>query len=129
MTTPHKDLLIQARDALLSACGGRCNAEYNPCEAREVADALTAAIDAPGPEPVGYAVRQSDGDYDGCVIRRGDFYASHGIPVFTHPPAVREPLTDAEIDAAWRSVDYQASYDQFRLDVGRAIEAAHGIKS
>ena len=24
MTTPHKALLIQARDALLSACGGRC---------------------------------------------------------------------------------------------------------
>ena len=39
MTTPHKALLIQARDALLSACGGRCNAEY-----KEVADALTAAI-------------------------------------------------------------------------------------
>lgn len=45
-----KQLAIQARDALLSACGGRCNAEYNPCDYKEVADALTAAIDAPEPK-------------------------------------------------------------------------------
>ena len=32
-------------------------------------------------------------------------------------------LTDQEIDAAWRSVDYTVSYDQFRIDIVRAIEA------
>jgi len=32
-------------------------------------------------------------------------------------------LTDAEIDAAWRSVDYTVPYNQFRIDVARAIEA------
>ncbi len=32
-------------------------------------------------------------------------------------------LTDEEIDAAWRSVDYTVDYEQFRIDVARVIEA------
>ena len=32
-------------------------------------------------------------------------------------------LTDEEIDTAWRSVDYTVSYEQFRIDIARAIEA------
>jgi hypothetical protein len=32
-------------------------------------------------------------------------------------------LTDKEIDTAWRSVDYTVPYNQFRIDVARAIEA------
>ena len=32
-------------------------------------------------------------------------------------------LTDEEIDAAWRSVDYTVSYEQFRINIARAIEA------
>jgi hypothetical protein len=32
-------------------------------------------------------------------------------------------LTDEEIDAAWRSVDYTVDYEQFRIDVARAVEA------
>ena len=32
-------------------------------------------------------------------------------------------LTDKEIDTAWRSVDYTVSYEQFRIDIARAIEA------
>jgi len=39
----------------------------------------------------------------------------------------RKPLTDDEIDRAWRSVDYKISYDNFRIEVARAIERAHGI--
>ena len=31
-------------------------------------------------------------------------------------------LTDEEIDAAWRSVDYTVLYEQFRIDIARAIE-------
>jgi len=31
-------------------------------------------------------------------------------------------LTDDEIDAAWRSVDYTVAYEQFRIDVARAVE-------
>jgi hypothetical protein len=46
------------------------------------------------------------------------------IPLYTTPPK-REwvGLTDEEIDAAWRSVDYTVDYEQFRIDVARAIEA------
>jgi len=32
-------------------------------------------------------------------------------------------LTDEEIDTAWRSVDYTVPYNQFRIDVARAVEA------
>ena len=32
-------------------------------------------------------------------------------------------LTDEEIDAAWRSVDYTVPYNQFRIDVAREIES------
>jgi hypothetical protein len=34
----------QALDALEAVCGGRCNAEYNPCWQREVAETLRAAL-------------------------------------------------------------------------------------
>lgn len=32
-------------------------------------------------------------------------------------------LTPEQIDAAWRSVDYTLQYEDFRIAVGRAIEA------
>ena len=138
MTTPHKAMLIQARDALLSACGGRCNAEYNPCDYKEVADALTAAIDAPEPEPVAH-IRQTyivglDGELLGVSEKKelrfgcGNDYA-HCTPLYTHLPAVREPLSDAEIDdAIQQHVDPVATYPKL-VAFARAIEAAHGIKS
>ena len=34
----------QALEALEADCGGRCNAEYNPCWQREVAETLRAAL-------------------------------------------------------------------------------------
>ena len=42
-----------------------------------------------------------------------------------HAPPKREwvGLTDEEIDAAWRSVDYTVPYNQFRIDVAREIES------
>ena len=131
MTTPHKALLIKARDVLLAACGDRCNSEYNPCECREVASELQAVIDATDAEPVAWiGDSPTKGNGRRLFWSRSEAYryASNITPLYTRPP-VREPLSDAEIDAAWRSVDYQASYDQFRRDVGRAIEASHGIKS
>jgi len=47
----------------------------------------------------------------------GGWTAEH---VFTRPQPLRE-LGDEEIDKAWRSVDYTVPYDQFRIDVARAI--------
>ena len=141
MTTPHKAMLIQARDALLSACGGRCNAEYNPCEAREVADALTAAIDAPEPEPVAH-IRQTyivglDGELLGVSEKKelrfgcGNDYA-HCTPLYTRPPAVREPLTEAEIiKIAQDNLAADPGRDGYILPIkfARAIEAALRAKS
>ena len=43
-------------------------------------------------------------------------------------PPQRKPLTDEEIDKAWRSCDYTVPWEQHRIDIARAIEAAHGIK-
>lgn len=40
------DVMKQALEALEEACGGRCNAEYNPCQQRKAAHALRTAIDA-----------------------------------------------------------------------------------
>jgi len=45
----------------------------------------------------------------------------------TTPPQ-RKPLSDEEIDKAWRSCDYTVPWEQHRIDIARAIEAAHGIK-
>ena len=50
--------------------------------------------------------------------------------LYTTPPAAQRPwvgLTDEEIDQAWRSLDYTVSWEQHRIDIARAIEAAHGI--
>lgn len=133
MTTPHKSMLIQARDALLSACGGRCNAEYNPCEAREVADALTAAIDAQEPEhgPVAWiGVHVFDALKAGkCVTSTMTKHKAFedDVQIFTRPPAVREPLTDAEL---WANDQIMALNADLGLPMeslvlfARAIEAA-----
>ena len=40
----------------------------------------------------------------------------------------QKPLTDEEIDQAWRSCDYTVPWRQQRIDIARAIEAAHNIK-
>ena len=40
-----------ALEALEADCGGRCNAEYNPCWQREVAETLRAALAEPVQEP------------------------------------------------------------------------------
>ena len=34
------------------------------------------------------------------------------------------PLSDEQIDKQWRGVDYTIPYQQFRIDVARAIESA-----
>ena len=92
MTPPQKAMLIQARDALLSACGGRCNAEYNPCECREVASELQAVIDAPDAEPVAW---MDPWTQKRCVTDY-EAYGTRGIPLYAYPPS-RQPLTEAEI--------------------------------
>jgi hypothetical protein len=54
-------------------------------------------------------------------------HAEGNLGIGTAQPQ-RKPLSDEEIDKAWRSVDYTVPYAQFRIDIAKAIEAAHGIK-
>jgi hypothetical protein len=42
-----RKVLEEAIAALEDACGGRCNAEYNPCWQQEVAQSLKAALEQP----------------------------------------------------------------------------------
>ena len=41
----------------------------------------------------------------------------------TPPQRTWVGLTDEEIDTSWRNVDYKVPYEQFRLDIARAVEA------
>lgn len=68
----------------------------------------------------------------GMVLRQEvmlytDDYLPIGTALYTSSPQ-RKPLTYEEIDKAWRSCDYTVPWKQHRIDIARAIEAAHGIK-
>ena len=45
--TSLREAAQAALEALEDACGDRCNAEYNPCWQREVAETLRAALAEP----------------------------------------------------------------------------------
>ena len=93
----------QALDALEAVCGGRCNAEYNPCWQREVAETLRSAL-AQQAEPVQEPVAWMD-PASGDVISDArheawerDFgLAGKGkaalftVPLYTAPPQQAEP--------------------------------------
>ena len=49
-------------------------------------------------------------------------------PLFPAPVRTKD-LTADEIDKAWRSVDYTVPYEQFRMDVARAVIAADREKN
>lgn len=125
MTTPHKAMLIQARDALQAALS-----DDQPYIERSVAAvaALQAAIDAPEPEPIGYAYEHQD--FIGSVIGAKGDWAPDEIALYTHPPAVRKPLTNGEIYTAYITATNQTLRPQderLALAFARAIESAHGI--
>ena len=134
----------QALKALEADCGGRCNAEYNPCWQREAAETLRAALaeDAmqkftdvnqeleaalaePVQEPYCYIY-----EYDGAFGLHREFYPgtyngkkpSRTVPLYTAPPQ-RKPLTDEEIDSIW---DSEKAFADIYAIV-RAVERAHGI--
>lgn len=85
------NLLDTLKDALSfaeSICGFRCNAEYNPCEAQELANNLKDALaELEKAEPVAW--RGVTGDYGFAFL---SFQEQPGmIPLYTHPaPAVPE---------------------------------------
>jgi hypothetical protein len=88
----------QALEALEADCGGRCNAEYNPCWQREVAETLRAAL-ARQAEPVAVAERERiAAQWDGCVTHRLDTFgpvdigASIRAGELVGPPQQAEPV-------------------------------------
>ena len=53
-----RELMRHAMDALEDACGGRCNAENNPCWQRDIANALSDRLAQPEQEPVAWTERE-----------------------------------------------------------------------
>ena len=82
--------------------------------------ALDAALAQPEQEPVAWL--EGETIYWKEDQGLNDWIRKNGEPLYTTPPQ-RKPLTDDEIDKAWRSVDYTVSWEQHRIDIARAIEA------
>lgn len=125
MTTPHKALLIQARDALkqvVSNIYDETCATYLAC-APTIAD-LQAAIDAPEPESVAWVL---NGHFGAGNTQNLEPDVLHNL--YTHPPAVREPLTRQALKAVIASVPEPDDdhVGKWVVAVCRAVEAAHGI--
>jgi hypothetical protein len=60
------------------------------------------------------------------MIEEGDFRFNPELPHILRALRKREwvGLTDEEVDKAWRSVDYTVPWEQHRIDIARALEAA-----
>ena len=141
-----RELMQQALDALEDACGGRCNAENNPCWQRDVANALRERLAQPEQEPVAWmhVMDNTEGlkaNGTGIVSitqkrkhpfgKPGvDFSRSYPVtstPLYAAPPQ-RKPLTDEEIVKITSDPCLYIRGGDYRIDIARAIEAAHGIK-
>lgn len=120
MTTPHKAAMQQALDVLQRASDAGYSIE---CEAAIAA--LQAAIDAPDAEPVAWM------HPSGGVLRHpatGLERSTHTIPLYLHPPAVREPLTREQKKQMWRNATIEMCSHENCYWRGIAdAEAAHGI--
>ena len=148
MTASNKAMLQQARDALQDVlkahrlddkeASARLTIICAVSDAEQAIAALQAAIDAPEPEPVAH-IRQMyivglDGELLGVSEKKelrfgcGNDYA-HCTPLYTHPPAVREPLTRQALKAVISSVPEPDDdhVGKWVVAVCRAVEAAHGI--
>lgn len=83
-------------------------------------------------EPVAWRVKVdvklSDGKVSTTYQLRNTKLSEFDEPLYTKPQPSQKPLTDEQIDKAWRSVDYTVPWEQHRIDIAQAIEAAHGIK-
>jgi hypothetical protein len=130
LTDEEIDALSQApslTDELMD-CVDRLGSEADTVDPR-VWQHLLVYAPKPEEEPVAWITdggkgelwwhRSSKFDEEGSLIGPNQ----DDIPLYTAPPKKQwVGLTDDEIDAAWRSVDYTVAYEQFRIDVARAVE-------
>lgn len=122
MTTPTKALMIQAREFIAYHSKYWNGTGEHP---QSLMESLTAAIDAPEPEPVAEVA----GELNALHIRflQAGINMRLGDKLYLHPPTAREPLTKAQIDDVvykCRGDGKDTTYDI----VNAAIEAAIGAK-
>ena len=129
-----KALLKQALDYSERQCGNLFNAEYNPCESRELAIALQSALDAIA--PVGFSQFLSDVHTAAGLISHGKRSIALGKRlsggVMTYmgkhvQPAARDPLTEEQINIAWINATEVLNMTSQVERFARSIEALHGI--
>ena len=94
--------------------------ETDAHERRHVRWKIQEALAEPQQEPVAWMSDHAVG------FKKSEFGATPTVPLYTSPPA-RKPLTDAQIETVWRSVQASDFHDCVK-PFARAIEAAHGIK-
>ena len=119
-----------ALEALEADCGGRCNAEYNPCWQREVAETLRAALAEPVQEPFGYL--WPTGRHPEFRFTQQKRDGVDGMPLYTAPPQRKPPATIDEMfdrmDKAPRGVFFGHDPMTIWMEAWRAAEQHHGIK-
>ena len=95
--------------------------------------ALREVLAEPQPEPVAWIWKYANGEEEVVFVPPRHVDATHVdapstiTPLYTSPPAQRKPLTDAQIETVWRSVQANDFHDCVK-PFARAIEAAHNIK-
>lgn len=99
-----RELMQQAMDALEDACGGRCNAENNPCWQRDIGNALRDRLAQQEQEPVAWITKGGKGDlwWHRSVDDNGNDNLDD-VPLYMAPP-LRSwvGLTDEERTNLWR---------------------------
>lgn len=90
---------------------------------------IQASVNAKHPpaKPAAYLDLSNNISYSMRELSNEDAYDTDAMVPLYLSPQNRKPLTDEQIDAAWRSVDYTQPYEGFRIAIARAIERAHGI--
>jgi len=84
---------------------------------------------APVSDPVAWMVYTLDGQSVCVTDNPADFGESHrALPLYTTPPAQRQPLTLGQKQRLWSSVGDKPTLKDRVNAYGLAIEAAHGIQ-
>ena len=95
--------------------------------ADHVAHLLRELASEPVQEPVCWGWRVPDGRITMIFSERKDNPDLEVVPLFTHPPQQRRPLSADQIRDAVNDHAFWATSKNFIFRIARAIERAHGI--